>query len=89
MMDLVAFTLLWAMALVALVLGFVLAYTKLNGTQVYDLLIRVLRLSQDLIRLAVKISGALLDALPSDPVVLWKKIIQLVNRILNKRLPYL
>lgn len=89
MMDLVTFTLLWAMALVAIVLGFVLAYTKLNGKQVYDLLIRVLRLSQDLIRLAVKISGALLDTVPSDPAILWKKVAQLAHWILNKRLPYL
>jgi hypothetical protein len=49
MLDLVAFTLLWAMALIALVLGFILAYTKLNGTQIYGLLMRVLRLPQDLI----------------------------------------
>jgi hypothetical protein len=61
----------------------------LNGTQVYDLLMRVLRLLQDLIRLAVKISGALLEAVPSDPDVLWKKVVQLAHWILNKRLPYL
>jgi hypothetical protein len=89
MLDLVAFTLLWAMALVALVLGFILAYTKLNGTQIYDLLMRVLRLPQDLIKLAVKSSGALLEAVPLGPAAFWNKILQLIDWIFNKRLPYL
>lgn len=89
MLDLVVITLLWAMALMVIVLGFVLTYTKLNGTQVYDLLVRVLRLFQDLTRLVVKISGALLDAIPLGPAAFWKKILQLIDWILNKRLPYL